>query len=100
MQLQLANKMTITITPATGMKLARVQAWFGVRFGYLLTLPPADEHAQRRVVTRIAKALAPYVRGATVEQLAEAFIASPYDMIPVVQAVLGGTAYTPKGKPR
>lgn len=100
MQLQLANKTTITITPPTGVKLVRAQAWFAARFAYLTTYPPTGEEAQRRVITRIAKALTPYVHGATVEQLVEAFIANPYDMPALAQAVIGGMAYTPRGKRR
>lgn len=98
MQLQLSNGRTITITPPTGGKLVRAQVWFGIRFMRLRDHPPADEASQRRAVTKIAKALARYVTGATEAELVGAFLADPNDMPKVAQAVLGGLAYTRKAR--
>lgn len=100
MQVQLSNQTSITVAPPSGGKLVRAQLWFGARFAYLQALPPKDEQAQRKAVQRITRALMPYVRGATHEQLLDAFMANPYDMVLVAQSALGAQAQLGRGKAR
>jgi hypothetical protein len=93
MKFKLASGHTITITPPTGVKLVKAQAWFGLRFMRLRDHPPTEEAAQRRMVTKIAKALAPYVTDITLAELTDALLADPRDMAPIAAAVLGKQAY-------
>lgn len=91
--IQLSNGRTITISPPMGVKLVKAQAWFGLRFMRLRDHPLTEEAAQRRTVTKIAKALAPYVSGITPAELTEALLADPRDMAPIATAVLSEQAY-------
>jgi hypothetical protein len=93
MQLQLSDGRTITITPPTGVKLVKAQAWFGLRFMHLRDHPPTEEAAQRRTVIKIAKALAPYVSGITQAELIAALLDDPRDMAPIATTALGALAY-------
>src|SRR6476660_9620769 len=95
-ELQLSDGRTITVTPPTGVKLVKAQTWFGLRFGRLRDHPPTEEAAARRVVTKIARALAPYVTGVTKDELTEALLNDPRDMEPIAAAALGALAYTPR----
>lgn len=94
--LTLTSGRVVVVTPPTGVKLVAVQTSFGLRFSHLRDRPPTDAEAQRRVMTKIARALSPYVTGATAAELLEAFAVNPYDMTTLVQAVMGGIAYTSK----
>jgi hypothetical protein len=100
MQIQLSDGRLITVTPPTGARLVKAQAWFGLRFKYLEAHPPTNEAGQRRVLAKIARALAPYVAGVTAAELTEAIYAAPYDITLIAEAVLGQLASVPQRERR
>lgn len=87
MQLELSDGRIITITPPTGLARIKAQNAFGARFKALATTPPTDDEAQRKVITRLAWALARYTT-LTPAELVEIITANAYDGAAIVQAAL------------
>lgn len=93
MQLTLSTGRTITVTPPTGMARIKAQHEFGKRFKALGTVQPTEPEAQRKVIIRVAWALARYTN-ATPAELVEAFMEYPDDAGVVAQVALTGQVET------
>lgn len=82
--LRLAIGRTIRVRRASQAETAAI----ALPFTELAQHPPTNPIEQGRAVAAIVMAIAPYVEGATVEQLGDAFIHTPDDMPRVFQAVM------------